>query len=199
MTALDRAYPALAAMEKHGVVLSLHGEVTDADVDIFDRERVFVERASRARSCATFRRCSIVLEHITTREAAEFVAAAPRERRRDDHAAAPPLVAQRALRRRPAPASLLPADPEARDAPRRRSSRAATSGSPKFFLGTDSAPHARHTKETRVLRRRLLLGAARARRSTRRRSRTPARSTGSRASRATSARTSTACRATPTR
>ena len=45
MTALERAYPALAAMEKHDVVLSLHGEVTDPDVDVFDRERVFVERS----------------------------------------------------------------------------------------------------------------------------------------------------------
>ena len=44
VTALERAYPALAAMEKHGVVLSVHGEVTDPDVDVFDRERVFVER-----------------------------------------------------------------------------------------------------------------------------------------------------------
>ena len=44
VTALERVYPALAAMETQGVVLSLHGEVTDADVDMFDRERVFVER-----------------------------------------------------------------------------------------------------------------------------------------------------------
>ena len=76
VTALPHAYPALAAMEEQGVVLSLHGEVTDPDVDVFDRERVFVER-SLARIVRDFPALKIVLEHITTREAAQFVRAAP--------------------------------------------------------------------------------------------------------------------------
>ena len=131
-----------------GCVLSLHGEVTDPDVDVFDRERVFVERAL-ARIVRDFpalqdRRSS------TSRRAKprQFVAAAPAQRRRDDHAAAPAVVAQRALRRRRAAALLLPADPEARSASRRRSSTRRRRAIPKFFLGTDSAPHARHAKES---------------------------------------------------
>ena len=77
VTALERVYPALAAMEKHGVVLSLHGEVTDADVDMFDRERVFVDRLLQRGSSRDFPALRVVLEHITTREAAQFVAGAP--------------------------------------------------------------------------------------------------------------------------
>ena len=76
VTALERAYPALAAMERHGVVLSLHGEVTDSDVDVFDRERVFVDR-SLGRIVRDFPALKVVLEHVTTREAAQFVSAAP--------------------------------------------------------------------------------------------------------------------------
>ncbi len=68
VTALDRACPALAAMEKHDLVLSLHGEVTDPAVDMFDRERVFVERLL-ARIVRDFPGLRIVLEHITPREA----------------------------------------------------------------------------------------------------------------------------------
>ena len=113
------------------------------------RPRARVRRApSRRASCATSPACAIVLEHITTREAADFVARGADARRRDDHAAAPPLFAQRALRRRPAPAFLLHADPEARRRIAQALVAAATSGSPKFFLGTDSAPHAKHTKES---------------------------------------------------
>jgi len=76
VTALARAYPALSAMERHGVVLSVHGEVTDAGVDVFDRERVFVERELTA-IVRDFPGLRIVLEHITTKEAAAFVTAAP--------------------------------------------------------------------------------------------------------------------------
>ena len=74
VTALERVYPALAAMEEQGVVLSLHGEVTDADVDIFDRERVFVERSldgDRARFSRAARSCSSTSPRA---EAAAFVA-----------------------------------------------------------------------------------------------------------------------------
>ncbi|HEX3633710.1 MAG TPA: amidohydrolase family protein, partial [Casimicrobiaceae bacterium] len=76
VTDLARVYPALAAMEKCGLPLPVHGEVTDPDVDVFDRERVCVERVL-SRIVRDFPGLRLVVEHITTREAAEFVAAAP--------------------------------------------------------------------------------------------------------------------------
>ncbi len=179
----------------HGLVLSLHGEVTDPDVDVFDRERVFVERQLARDRARLPRRCGSSLEHVTTREAAAFVRGGARQRRRDDHAAAPALFAQRAVRRRPAAASLLPAGAQARDAPRgagrRRDRRAARSSS--------SAPTRRRTRAhdegERLRLRRLLLGARSRSSSTPKPSRTRARSSGSRRSRASTARPSTACRA----
>jgi dihydroorotase len=145
VTALERAYPALAAMEEHGVVLSVHGEITDPDVDIFDRERVFVER-SLARIVRDFPALKVVLEHITTREAADFVRAAPAT-------VAATLTPQHLLYSRNALFAggvrphlyCLPIIK--RETHRRALVAAATSGEAKFFLGTDSAPHARHTKE----------------------------------------------------
>src|SRR4051812_11046185 len=76
VTALERAYPALAAMERAGMVLAVHGEVTDPAVDVFDRERVFVERHLHA-LVRDFPALRIVVEHLTTREAVDFVRAAP--------------------------------------------------------------------------------------------------------------------------
>jgi dihydroorotase len=145
VTALSRVYPALAAMEKHGVVLSLHGEVTDADVDMFDRERVFVDRLLQ-RIIGDFPALSIVLEHITTREAAEYVAGAPAN-------VAATITPQHLLWSRNAifAGGLRPhfycLPILKRESHREALVRAATSGSRRFFLGTDSAPHARHTKE----------------------------------------------------
>ena len=145
VTALERAYPALAAMEKHGVVLSLHGEVTDPDVDVFDRERVFVER-SLTRIVRDFPSLKVVLEHITTRVAAEFITAAPAT-------IAATITPQHLIHSRNAlfAGGLRPhlycLPLLKREADRRALIAAATSGNPKFFLGTDSAPHARHTKE----------------------------------------------------
>jgi dihydroorotase len=145
VTALERAYPALAAMERHDVVLSLHGEVTDADVDMFDRERVFVERLL-TRLVRDFPGLRIVLEHITTREAAAFVAAAgPR--------IAATITPQHLLWSRNAlfAGGLRPhfycLPILKREAHRQALVAAAVSGNPKYFLGTDSAPHARHAKE----------------------------------------------------
>jgi dihydroorotase len=145
VTALERAYPALAAMERHGVVLSLHGEVTDPEVDMFDRERVFVDR-SLSRIVRDFPALKVVLEHITTREAAQFVAGAPAN-------VAATVTPQHLLWSRNALFAggirphffCLPV--LKRETHRQALVAAATSGSPKFFLGTDSAPHARHTKE----------------------------------------------------
>jgi dihydroorotase len=145
VTELARAYPALAAMEKQGLPLLLHGEVTDADVDVFDREQVFVER-QLTRIVRDFPALKIVLEHITTREAAEFVAAAPA------HVGAT-ITPQHLLYSRNAlfAGGLRPhlycLPVLKRETHRQAIVRAAISGNPKYFLGTDSAPHAKHTKE----------------------------------------------------
>jgi dihydroorotase len=146
VTALDRAYPVLAAMEKRQLTLSLHGEVTDPDVDVFDRERVFVAR-HLTRIVRDFPGLPIVLEHITTREAAAFVAEAPAS-------IAATITPQHLLWSRNAllAGGLRPhlycVPILKRETHRQALVAAATSGSPKFFLGTDSAPHARHTKES---------------------------------------------------
>ncbi len=145
VTALQRVYPALEAMQAHGVVLSLHGEATAPDIDIFDRERVFVERALTA-IVRDFPGLKIVLEHITTEEAAAFVAAA-----RPGIAAT--ITPQHLLYSRNALFSggirphlyCLPI--LKRERHRRALVAAATGGNAKFFLGTDSAPHAKPTKE----------------------------------------------------
>jgi dihydroorotase len=146
VTALDRVYPALAAMEKEGVVLSLHGEVTAPEVDIFDRERVFVETLL-PRIVRDFPGLKVVLEHITTREAAAFV----REQGAPVAATITPqhlvysrnaLFAGNCIRPHHFCLPVLK-----REAHRHALLAAATSGDPHFFLGTDSAPHAKHRKE----------------------------------------------------
>ena len=145
VTDLARVYPALAAMERHGVVLSLHGEVTDPGVDVFDRERVFVDTLLTA-IVRDFPGLSIVLEHITTREAAAFVREAPSR-------IAATITPQHLLWSRNALFAggirphyyCLPI--LKREAHRRALVAAATSGNPRFFLGTDSAPHAQGAKE----------------------------------------------------
>ncbi len=145
VTALEKCYPVLAAMEKAGMPLLVHGEVTDADVDVFDRERVFIERIL-APLVERFGGLRVVMEHITTREAAAFVTAAPPR-------VAATLTPQHLLLNRNALFAggvrphhyCLPV--LKREVHRQALVAAATSGNSKFFLGTDSAPHARHTKE----------------------------------------------------
>jgi dihydroorotase len=145
VTALDRVYPALAAMERAGVVLSLHGEVTDATVDMFDRERVFVDTLL-ARIVRDFPGLKIVLEHITTREAAAFV----REAQTPIGATITPqhlLWSRNALFAGGIRPHYYCLPILKRETHREALVAAATSGNPRFFLGTDSAPHARHAKE----------------------------------------------------
>jgi dihydroorotase len=146
VTDLARVYPVLGAMEKHGLPLLLHGEVTDADIDMFDRERVFVDRLLGP-LVRDFPELKIVLEHITTREAAEFVAGAPPN-------VAATITPQHMLWSRNALFAGGCVRPHfyclpilKREAHREAIVRAATSGNPKYFLGTDSAPHARGAKE----------------------------------------------------
>jgi len=133
------------AMEKHGMPLLVHGEVTDAGVDIFDRERVFLERVL-APLVERHPGLKIVMEHITTRQAAQFISEAPRR-------VAATITAHHLLLNRNALFEggirphhyCLPV--VKREEHRLALVAAATGGSPKFFLGTDSAPHARHDKE----------------------------------------------------
>ncbi len=196
VTAIGRAYPALAAMERHDVVLCLHGEVTDAAVDVFDRERVFVDTLL-GRLVRDFPGLRIVLEHVTTREAVAFVREAPPN-------VAATLTPQHLLYSRNAMLvggvrpHLYCLPILKRETHRRELVAAAVSGNPKFFLGTDSAPHARPRRRRPAAAPAATAPLSRCR-CTRKPSRTPARWTSWRASRASSARISTACRATPGR
>jgi len=145
VTAIERAYPAIAAIEREGLVLCLHGEATDAGVDVYDRERVFVD-TTLARLVRDFPALRIVLEHVTTSEAVDFVAAA-------GASVAATITPQHLLWSRNAMLvggvrpHLYCLPVLKREAHRRAVVAAATSGNPKYFLGTDSAPHARHAKE----------------------------------------------------
>jgi len=146
VTELTKAYQAIAAMEEVGMPLLLHGEVVDPEVDVFDREAVFIER-HLTRLLRDFPRLKIVLEHITTRQAAEFVTAAPAN-------VAATVTVHHLLYNRNAMFKggirphlyCLPV--LKREQHRQALIAAAISGNPKFFLGTDSAPHAVGDKET---------------------------------------------------
>lgn len=145
VTQLTNIYPALATMEKLGLPLLIHGEVTDADIDIFDREAVFIERHLQP-LLAAFPTLKIVFEHITTKDAVEFVQAGPANLaatitahhllfNRNDMLVGgirPHYFCLPILKRNIHQQALI---------------QAATSGSAKFFLGTDSAPHAKGKKE----------------------------------------------------
>ena len=146
VTALKNVYPVLDAMQRHGVVLCIHGEVTDPATDVFDREAIFVEH-SLAQVVRDFPALKVVVEHITTREATDFVSAAPGN-------VGATITPQHLLYNRTSIFTggirphfyCLPI--LKRETHRQALLAAATSGSPKFFLGTDSAPHSRNNKET---------------------------------------------------
>lgn len=145
VTDLKHCYGALEAMQQRGLPLLVHGEVTSADIDVFDREKVFIDQVLSP-LLKDFPQLKLVFEHITTADAAQYVAAA------DDHIAAtitphhlllnrndllvggihPHHYCLPVLKRNTHQAALI---------------QAATSGSAKFFLGTDSAPHPRAGKE----------------------------------------------------
>ena len=145
VTAIDRIYPVLERMEARGLVLCVHGEVTAGDVDVFDRERVFIERVLSP-LVRRFPGLRVVFEHITTAEAAQFVRAAGAN-------VAATVTAHHLLLNRNAMLVggirphhyCLPV--LKRESHREALVKAATSGHSRFFLGTDSAPHARSTKE----------------------------------------------------
>lgn len=145
VTAVEKIHPVLERMERLGLVLCVHGEVTRGDVDVFDRERVFIDTVL-APLTARFPALRVVFEHITTREAAEFVNASGPN-------VGATVTAHHLLLNRNAMFAggirphhyCLPV--LKRETHRQALVQAATSGSPKFFLGTDSAPHSRSTKE----------------------------------------------------
>ena len=146
VTNVRTLYPVLDRMQEIGVPLLVHGEVTDSAVDIFDREAVFLERVLIP-TLRDFPALRVVFEHITTRDAADFVAAA------GENIAATITPHHLQINRnamfaggiRPH-AYCLPI--AKRELHRLALRKAATSGSAKFFLGTDSAPHELRTKET---------------------------------------------------
>ena len=145
VTDLTKVYPVLEAMQKAGMPFLLHGEVTDSSIDIFDREKVFLDRTF-SQLVKNFPELKMVLEHITTADSAAFVADAPANvaatitahhllyNRNHMLAGAirPHYYCLPILKRNTHQAALV---------------NAATSGNPKFFLGTDSAPHAKDKKE----------------------------------------------------
>lgn len=146
VTDINNIYPALEAMQQEGLRFLLHGEVTDHDIDIFDREKVFIDRTLR-QLAKDFPELPMVLEHITTRDATQFVAEAGQNIaatitahhllfNRNDMLAGgirPHYYCLPVLKRNIHQQALIDA---------------ATSGNSKFFLGTDSAPHTPANKET---------------------------------------------------
>jgi dihydroorotase len=145
---LRKTYPALEAMQKLGMPLLVHGEVTDQAIDIFDREAVFIDQVMQPLR-RDFPALKVVFEHITTKTAADYVMHS------ESHTAAT-ITAHHLLYNRNALFKggmrphfyCLPV--LKREIHRRALLHAATSGSPKFFLGTDSAPHASVMKEATV-------------------------------------------------
>ena len=146
VTDIERCVPALGAMQECGLALMVHGEVTEQDVDVFDRERVFIER-TLAPLVDRFPGLKVVLEHVTTADGVEFVRGA-----RDGVAAT--ITAHHLLLNRNAlfEGGLRPhhycLPVLKRERHRAALVDAATGGETPFFLGTDSAPHPRRSKES---------------------------------------------------
>jgi dihydroorotase len=148
VTDLAKCRATLEAMQQEGVLLLVHGEVTDGEIDLFDREAVFIDRVMQPLR-RDFPALKVVFEHITTREAAQYVA-------ESEPVTAATITAHHLLYNRNAlfiggmrpHYYCLPV--LKREVHRQALVVAATSGSPKFFLGTDSAPHASAMKEQSV-------------------------------------------------
>ena len=146
VTEVRNIYPALERMERVGMVLCIHGEVTDPEVDVFDREAVFIDRIL-SRLVEDFPALKIVLEHITTGDAADFVSG-------ESGNVAATITPQHLIINRNAifAGGLRPHAyclPVAKREEHRLALRAAaTSGGAKFFLGTDTAPHLVEAKES---------------------------------------------------
>jgi dihydroorotase len=146
VTDISHTYAALEVMEELGLPLLIHGEVTDPDIDVFDREAVFIETVLIP-LLQRYPKLRVVLEHITTRQAVEFIQATQEN-------IAATITAHHLMMNRNAMFQggirphhyCLPV--LKREYHRQALIQAATSGSPKFFLGTDSAPHGKTAKES---------------------------------------------------
>lgn len=145
VSSIEKVYPIIEAMEKKGLPLLVHGEVTDHEVDIFDREAVFIDTILIP-LLKRFPKLRLVLEHITTQQAVAFVCDMP------DNIAATITPHHLLMNRNAIFKSGI--NPHhyclpilKREKHRQALIEAATSGNPKFFLGTDSAPHAKKAKE----------------------------------------------------
>lgn len=146
VTAISNIYPALQAMQEEGLLLLVHGEVTSPDIDIFDREKVFIDTVLKP-LLLEFPQLKVVLEHITTKDAVDFIHEAPKN-------VAATITAHHLLMNRNAIFQggirphhyCLPI--LKREVHRQALVAAATSGHPQFFLGTDSAPHVQGAKES---------------------------------------------------
>ena len=146
VTNMRKAYPALEEMQRSGMPLLLHGEVTDSNVDVFDREAVFIERVLQP-LLRDMPKLRVVFEHITTSDAVQYVKSTPGN-------IAATLTVHHLLYNRNAMFAggmrphyyCLPV--LKRETHRKALVEAAISGNPKFFLGTDSAPHTQHAKES---------------------------------------------------
>lgn len=146
VTSWEKVYPALEAMQYFGMPLLVHGEIPEPQIDMFDREKHFIDRVRSSNLLEAFPNLKVVIEHITTREATEFVMSAGPN-------VAATITAHHMLYNRNA---LLQGGVHPhwyclpilkREDHRLALVEAAISGNPKFFLGTDSAPHAKMTKE----------------------------------------------------
>jgi dihydroorotase len=148
VTDIRNIHATLEAMQRHGLLLLVHGEVTDSEIDVFDREAVFIERVMQPLR-RDFPQLKVVFEHITTKDAAQYVAGS-------DAQIAATITAHHLLFNRNAifKGGLRPhyycLPVLKREVHRQALVQAATGGSPKFFLGTDSAPHAAVLKENSV-------------------------------------------------
>lgn len=146
VSALDSLYPVFEAMAEHGMLLLVHGEVTDHDIDIFDREKIFIDRYLQ-HIVSRLPKLKVVFEHITTADAASFVASSSGN-------VAATITPQHLLLNRNdlLVGGVRPHNyclPVLKRRTHQEALRAAVaSGSTKFFLGTDSAPHEQHRKES---------------------------------------------------
>jgi dihydroorotase len=146
VSGIEALYPVFEEMQKQGMLLLIHGEVTESHVDIFDREKVFIDQYM-AKIVAAFPQLKVVFEHITTSDAADFVLSQPTN-------LAATITPQHLLLNRN---DLLVGGVKPhnyclpvlkRNTHQQALRRVVASGSAQFFLGTDSAPHAKHAKES---------------------------------------------------
>lgn len=146
VTDVAKVMPVLEVMQEIGLPLLVHGEVTDSDIDIFDREAVFIDRILSP-LLSHLPNLKVVLEHITTKDAVDFVAAGNASRLGATITAHHLMINRTDIFRGGIRPHLYCLPIAKREAHRLALRRAATSGDTRYFLGTDTAPHARHLKE----------------------------------------------------